>query len=105
MALQALDVTSSGRTMALQIGGWRASPPSWAQERRRVHNIAGSGRAMLLQAREWHHRLRDEACVVDGATSLGWQRWQCVRLRPWSGTMVQRLQGGLNDGMEAPGRT
>jgi hypothetical protein len=50
---------------------------------------------MSLQAREWCHRLGDEACVVDGSTDSGHRRWQCIR----ASTMVGY------DGAEAPGRT
>jgi hypothetical protein len=76
----------------------------------------------LLQAWEWHHGLGDGACVVDDITDSGQCRWRHVkgldhgqegrrggseeysmmarRLRGVGDlTMVQRLQGGLDDGM------
>jgi hypothetical protein len=60
----------------------------------------------LLWAREWHHRLGDGSCVVDGVTGSGQGSWQHVKgPRPWLGTTVQRFYGRLDDGAEAPGRT
>jgi hypothetical protein len=44
---------------------------SRAREWRGVHNVVGSGRTMLLRAREQHRGLGDEAYNVDGATGSG----------------------------------
>jgi hypothetical protein len=91
----ALDVAGSGRTTTLWTRGGHISSASWAQKRRRVHNVVGSGRTTLLQARERRRGLGDEAYIVDGATGPGQGRWQRVR----ASTVVG------NDGAEAPGRT
>jgi hypothetical protein len=63
-----------------------------------------------LQAWEWHHRLADDACVVNSITDSSRGRWRRVkgldygqeRRRGGSeedSTMAWRLQGGLNDDM------
>jgi hypothetical protein len=54
----------------------------------RVNDAVGSGRMTLLWAREWHHGLGDGACVVDGVTDLGRERWWHVK--------------GLDDGEKFP---
>jgi hypothetical protein len=64
----------------------------------------------LLQAWVWHHRLADDACVVNSITDSSRGRWRRVkgldygqeRRRGGSeedSTMAWRLQGGLNDDM------
>jgi hypothetical protein len=73
---------------------------SQAQEWCGVHSVVGSGRTTLFWAQEWRRGLRDNACMVDRVTSSGRGRWRRVkRPRPRSGTMVQRLRGGLDGGM------
>jgi hypothetical protein len=50
--------------------------------------------------------LGDDASVVDGVTDTGRGRWRHVKgPRPWSETTMWRLRGGLDSGVEAPGRT
>jgi hypothetical protein len=65
----------------------------------------GSGRTTLLWIRELHHGLKDENCVVDGATDSGRGRWQCIRASTVVGNNVRRLWGGLDDGKETLGMT
>jgi hypothetical protein len=93
-------IASSGRTMALWARGRHMSMAPWDRKWRGVHNVAGSGRAMLLRDRESHRRLGDDACMVDGITSSGRGRWQSIKgPRPWLGmmVMVQRLRVGTDD--------
>jgi hypothetical protein len=106
-----------GKMIVLWAWGRRESTVT----RARVHSAMGSGRMTLLQAREWHHGLGDGACVVDDITDSGQCRWRHVkgldhgqegrhgcseeysmtarRLRGGDSMMVQRLRGGLDDGM------
>jgi hypothetical protein len=88
-------VAGLGRTMVLWARGRHGSLASRARERRRVHNIVGSGRMTLLQAQEWRRGFGDKACVVNGITGSGRGIWQRVR----ASTVVG------NDSVEAPGRT
>jgi hypothetical protein len=59
--------------------------------------VAGSGTASWAWGRRlrgrWHHRLRSGKMETRKGA------------RPWSGTMVQRLWGGLDDGAAALGKT
>jgi hypothetical protein len=82
-------VTSSGRCGPGEDNS--AVAPGTAQ----VIGVMGSGRTMLLRARERRHGLGDKAKVVDDITGSGQGRWQRVRA-----STVAR-----NDGTEAPGRT
>jgi hypothetical protein len=94
------------RTTTLWAQGWHRSTASWAQEWRGVPNITASWRTMLLQAREWHRGLGNDTYVVDGVTGSSRGRlWRVKVPQPWSGTMVRRLWGGLEDGVEALRRT
>jgi hypothetical protein len=94
--------------MALEARGQRGSMVLLAQEGCRVHNVAGSGRMTLLQAREWRRGLGDGACLVDGIIGPSRGRWQCVKgldhgqERRCRGseedlTMAWRRQRGLDD--------
>jgi hypothetical protein len=93
----------------LRARGRHRSRASWAREWHWVHNVAGSGRTMLLRAQERRCGLSDGACVVDGVTDSGLGRWRRVKGldrggEQWHGgseddsTMVRRLLGGLDDG-------
>jgi hypothetical protein len=54
----------------------------------------------LLRAQERCHGIGDGACVVDGVTGSGRRRWRHIMgPRLWSGMMVWRLRGGLDNGV------
>jgi hypothetical protein len=57
--------------MALSARGQRGSTASRAQEWHRVHSVMGSGRTTLLQAKQRHHGLGDDTCMVNGITDSG----------------------------------
>jgi hypothetical protein len=82
-----------------------------------VDGVVGSGMASGAQRRGLG---KDNVVAGSGMTSQAWGRClrgqRCHRLRlgkvmeckgdrPWLGTMAWRLQGGLDDGTEAPERT
>jgi hypothetical protein len=69
--------------------------------------VAGSGMAMRAWGRglycRWRHRLESGKMVVHKGLNRGWERW-CGGSGEDS-MMARRLWGGLDDGVEAPGRT
>jgi hypothetical protein len=88
---------------------------SRAHKRCRVHSVASSVRTTLLQTREGCCGHGDGACVIDSVIGSSQERWQHVkgldrgheRQRGGSEedlTSAQRLQGRLDDGMEALGK-
>jgi hypothetical protein len=87
-------VACLGRTTTQRARGRHESTTLWAQEQHRVHNVMGSGRTMLLRAREWCHRLGDGACVADSVTDSGRGRWWRVEGldRGW-----ERRRGGYGE--------
>jgi hypothetical protein len=102
------DVTGWRRRMTLWAHGRCGSTVPRVREWCRVHNIVGSGRTMLLQAKEWCRGLGDNAWVVDGITGSGRGRWRPIKGldcdREWrcrdsweDTTMTPRLRGGLDD--------
>jgi hypothetical protein len=99
--------------MVMWARGRRRSTMLRARERHGVHIVTGSERTTLLCVREWRRGLRDGACMVDSVTGSGRGRWWRVkgldrgreRQHGEDSTTAQRLQGRLDDGTKAPGRT
>jgi hypothetical protein len=96
------DDGTKGMGMARVIGvtgSWIA----WGAQRH------GLGRMTLLRAREWHHGLGDEACMVDGVTGSGTLAlWASGRTRQWRGGSGEDLTMARAPGMSttawAPGK-
>jgi hypothetical protein len=87
------DDSAAGLGMA-RLGSIAGLGTAWGAQRHGLgeDNIFAGSRT-TSQAWRWHHRL--------GSGKMAMRKGA----RPWTGTTAWRFRGGLDDGMEASGRT